>query len=142
MDQARPGRDMLDRSLRTSWIVAATVALFLAPARPYDALAILAGQLVAYFHFIFLAKIVKLFTQKRSIALLLAGKVLVVYGGLLALIAWGRIRYAPLCAGFAIPFAVAGCSCMSPTAPALDRALASNFDSCSITAASSAGLRW
>jgi len=106
MDHARPGRDVLDRSLRTSWIVAVTVALFLAPARPYDALAVLAGQLVAFLHFIFLAKIVKLFTEKRGILLPVLGKVLVVYGGLLALMAWGKVRYAPLCAGFAIPFAV------------------------------------
>jgi F-type H+-transporting ATPase subunit a len=106
MELARPGRDVLDRSLRTSWIVAATVALFLAPARPYDALAVLAGQLIAFLHFIFLAKIVKLFTQKRAILLPVLGKVLVVYGGLLALMAWGKLRYAPLCAGFAIPFAV------------------------------------
>jgi len=106
MDQARPGRDVLERSLRTSWIVAVTVALFLAPARPYDALALLAGQLIAFLHFIFLGKIVKLFTQKRAILLPVTGKVLVVYGGLLALMAWGKLRYAPLCAGFAIPFAV------------------------------------
>jgi F-type H+-transporting ATPase subunit a len=106
MGLVRPGRDVLDRSLRTSWIVALTVALFLAPARPYDALAVLAGQLIAFLHFIFLSKIVKLFTQKRAILLPVLGKVLVVYGGLLALMAWGKLRYAPLCAGFAIPFAV------------------------------------
>ena len=107
MDHARPGRDVLDRSLRTSWIAAATVALFLAPARPYDALAVLAGQLIACLHFIFLRKIVKLFTEKRGgLALAIIAKVLVVYGGLFALMTWDKIRYAPLCAGFAIPFAV------------------------------------
>jgi hypothetical protein len=42
----------------------------------------------------------------------------------------------------AMPLAVAGWSCMSPIAPALERAFASNFDSCSITAASSAASRW
>ena len=41
----------------------------------------------------------------------------------------------------AIPFAVAGWSCMSPIAPALDFASARNFDSCSITAARNDGSR-
>jgi len=107
MDQARPGRDVLDRSLRTSWIVAGALALALASTQPYDALALLAGEVISTLHFIFLRKIVKLFTEKRAgLALAIIGKVLVVYGGLFALMTWDKIRYAPLCAGFAIPFAV------------------------------------
>jgi F-type H+-transporting ATPase subunit a len=107
MDQARPGRDVLDRSLRTSWIVAGALALTLASTQPYDALALLAGEVISTLHFIFLRKIVKLFTEKRGgLALAIIGKVLVVYGGLFALMTWDKIRYAPLCAGFAIPFAV------------------------------------
>jgi len=107
MDHARPGRDVLDRSLRTSWIVAGALALALASTQPYDALALLAGEVISTLHFIFLRKIVKLFTEKRGgLALAIIGKVLVVYGGLFALMTWDKIRYAPLCAGFAIPFAV------------------------------------
>ena len=98
---------MLDRSLRTSWIVAGALALALASTQPYDALALLAGEVISTLHFIFLRKIVKLFTEKRGgLALAIIGKVLVVYGGLFALMTWDKIRYAPLCAGFAIPFAV------------------------------------
>jgi len=107
MDHARPRRDVLDRSLRTSWIVAGALALALASTQPYDALALLAGEVISTLHFIFLRKIVKLFTEKRAgLALAIIGKVLVVYGGLFALMTWDKIRYAPLCAGFAIPFAV------------------------------------
>jgi len=107
MDHARPGRDVLDRSLRTSWMVAGALALALASTQPYDALALLAGEVISTLHFIFLRKIVKLFTEKRGgLALAIIGKVLVVYGGLFALMTWDKIRYAPLCAGFAIPFAV------------------------------------
>jgi len=107
MDHARPGRDVLDRSLRTSWIVAGALALALASTQPYDALALLAGEVISTLHFIFLRKIVKLFTEKRGgLTLAIIGKVLVVYGGLFALMTWDKIRYAPLCAGFAIPFAV------------------------------------
>ena len=106
MEAARPGRDVLDRSLRTSWIVALALAAVLAPLRPYDAVAVLAGQLIAFLHFVFLRKIVKLFTERRAILLPVVSKVLVVYGGLLALMAWGKLRYAPLCAGFALPFAI------------------------------------
>jgi len=98
---------VLDRSLRTSWIVAGALALALASTQPYDALALLAGEVISTLHFIFLRKIVKLFTEKRGgLALAIIGKVLVVYGGLFALMTWDKIRYAPLCAGFAIPFAV------------------------------------
>jgi len=107
MDHARPGRDVLDRSLRTSWMVAGALALALASTQPYDALALLAGEVISTLHFIFLRKIVKLFTEKRGgLTLAIIGKVLVVYGGLFALMTWDKIRYAPLCAGFAIPFAV------------------------------------
>jgi len=107
MDQVRPGRDVLDRSLRTSWIVAGALALTLASTQPYDALALLAGEVISTLHFIFLRKIVKLFTEKRGgLALAIVGKVLVVYGGLFALMTWDKIRYAPLCAGFALPFAI------------------------------------
>jgi len=112
MNAARPGRDVLDRSLRTSWIVAAALAAVLIPLRPYDAAAVLAGQLIAFLHFIFLRKIVKLFTEGGhrnggpALPLVIGAKVLLVYGGLFLLMAWGRLRYAPLCAGFSLPFAV------------------------------------
>jgi len=111
MEAARPGQDVLDRSLRTSWIVAVVLAAVLLPLRPYDALAVLAGQLIAFLHFVFLRKIVKLFTDARhprkgTLPLVIAAKVLLVYGGLFVIMASGRLRYAPLCAGFALPFAV------------------------------------
>jgi len=113
MHPVPPVRDILDRSLRTSWIVAVALAATLAPARPRDAAAILAGQLIAFLHFIFLRKIVKLFTESRAsgrgrsaLPLLITAKVTLVYGGLLALLAWGRMGYAPLCIGFALPFLV------------------------------------
>ena len=108
MDQARPGRDILDRALRTSWLAAlALAATVVAPGRPRDAAAILAGQLLAFLHFISLRKIVKLFTEgrrDRRLALMIAAKVTLVYGGLAALITLGGVRYVPLCAGFALPF--------------------------------------
>ena len=107
MDQARPGRDILDRALRTSWLAALALAATVAPGRPRDAAAILAGQLLAFLHFIFLRKIVKLFTEGRRdprLALMIAAKVTLVYGGLAALITLGGVRYVPLCAGFALPF--------------------------------------
>jgi len=107
MDQARPGRDILDRALRTSWIAALALAAAVAPGRPRDAAAILAGQLLAFLHFIFLRKIVKLFTEggrDPRLALAIAAKVTLVYGGLAALITLGGVRYVPLCAGFALPF--------------------------------------
>jgi F-type H+-transporting ATPase subunit a len=107
MDQARPGRDILDRALRTSWIAALALAAAVAPGRPLDAAAILAGQLLAFLHFIFLRKIVKLFTEggrDPRLALTIAAKVVLVYGGLAALITLGGVRYVPLCAGFALPF--------------------------------------
>jgi F-type H+-transporting ATPase subunit a len=117
MNLARPGRDIVDRALRTSWIVAAALAATLAPAHPRDAAAILAGQLIAFLHFIFLRKIVKLFTEGRAgaslpgvrrkgsaLPLAIAAKTALVYGGLLALLAWGKVGYAPLCVGFALPF--------------------------------------
>ncbi len=107
MELARPGRDILHRALRTSWIVAAALAAAVAPSRPRDAAAILAGQLIAFLHFIFLRKIVKLFTEgKAGLPLAITVKVALVYGGLLALMAWGHVGYAPLCIGFALPFLV------------------------------------
>ena len=109
MDQARPGHDILSRALRNSWIVALVLAAFLAPARPRDAAAILAGQLIAALHFIFLRKIVKLFTERRGgagLSLAITAKTLLVYGGLVVLIRTGQVRYAPLCAGFALPFLI------------------------------------
>jgi F-type H+-transporting ATPase subunit a len=107
MDQARPGHDILSRALRSSWIVALVLAAALAPARPRDAAAILAGQLIAALHFIFLRKIVRLFTERRGgagLSLAIGAKTLLVYGGLFALIRSGQVRYAPLCSGFALPF--------------------------------------
>ncbi|TMQ62169.1 MAG: F0F1 ATP synthase subunit A [Candidatus Eisenbacteria bacterium] len=107
MDQARPGRDILDRALRTSWLAALALAATVAPGRPRDAAAILAGQLLAFLHFTSLRKIVKLFTEgrrDRRLALMIAAKVTLVYGGLAALITLGGVRYVPLCAGFALPF--------------------------------------
>ncbi len=107
MDPARPGHDILQRALRTSWVVAVALAATVAPAHPRDAAAILAGQLIAFLHFIFLAKIVKLFTEGTRDArlhLAIGAKVTLVYGGLAALMAWGGVRYLPLCAGFALPF--------------------------------------
>ncbi len=107
MHPARPGRDILDRALRASWIAAAVLAAVLAPSHPYDALSLLAGQLIAFLHFIFLRKIVKLFTEKRAGAtIFIVTKLVLVYGGLAALVAWGKSSYAPLCAGFALPFLV------------------------------------
>lgn len=111
MEAARPGQDVLDRSLWTSWIVAVVLAAVLLPLRPYDALAVLAGQLIAFLHFVFLRKIVKLFTDARhprrgTLPLVIAAKVSLVYGGLFVIMASGRLRYASLCAGFALPFAV------------------------------------
>jgi F-type H+-transporting ATPase subunit a len=119
MEQALPKRDLLDRALRTSWIVALVLSATVVPGRPHDAAAILAGQLVAFLHFIFLRKIVKLFTEGRASAsrgagsrsdarlpLAIAAKVVLVYGGLAALIAWGGVRYVPLCVGFALPFLI------------------------------------
>lgn len=106
MDQA-PGRDILDRALRTSWIAALALAATVAPGRPRDAAAILAGQLIAFLHFIFLRKIVKLFTEggrDTRLPLTIAVKVTLVYGGLAALITVGGVRYVPLCAGFALSF--------------------------------------
>jgi F-type H+-transporting ATPase subunit a len=119
MEQALPKRDILDRALRTSWIAAFALAATLVPGRPGDSASILAGQLIAFLHFIFLRKIVKLFTEGRVAAvrgagsrgdarllLAIAAKALLVYGGLAALIAWGRVHYVPLCAGFTLPFLV------------------------------------
>jgi F-type H+-transporting ATPase subunit a len=118
MNLTRPPRDIVDRALRTSWIVAAALAATLAPAHPRDAAAVLAGQLIAFLHFIFLRKIVKLFTEERAAAvaggrrkgsplpLAIALKTALVYGGLLALLTWGKVGYAPLCVGFALPFLV------------------------------------
>ena len=108
MVEARPGRDILSRSLRTSWLVAIVLAASLAPSLPRAALAILAGQLISFLNFIFLRQIVKLFTEggrDARILLAIAAKVTLVYGGLAALIAWGGVRYAPLCAGIGLPFA-------------------------------------
>jgi len=107
MQPPRPGRDILDRALRASWLAAIFIALVLAPSHPYDALSLLAGQLIGFLHFIFLSKIVKLFTEKRGGAgMLIAVKLVLVYGGLTALMSWGKVRYAPLCAGFALPFLI------------------------------------
>jgi F-type H+-transporting ATPase subunit a len=119
MEQALPKRDLLDRALRTSWIVALVLSATVVPGRPGDAAAILAGQLIAFLHFIFLRKIVKLFTEGRASAsrgagsrsdarlpLVIAAKMVLVYGGLAALMAWGGVRYVPLCVGFALPFLI------------------------------------
>ena len=109
MDLARSGHDILSRALRTSWIVALALAASLAPASPRDAAAILAGQLIAALHFLFLRKIVKLFTERRGgagLSLAIGAKTLLVYGGLFLLIRSGQVRYAPLCVGFALPFLV------------------------------------
>jgi len=105
MQTPRPGRSILDRALLTSWIVAIVIAAVLAPSHPYDALSLLAGQLIAFLHFMFLRKIVKIFTEKRKGAgRFILTKLVLVYGGLMALIGWGKAGYAPLCAGFALPF--------------------------------------
>ncbi len=117
MQPALPQRDILDRALRTSWIAALALAATLAPARPITAATILAGQLIAFLHFVFLRKIVKLFTERRGAAggatdaprgmglpLVIGAKLALVYGGLAALIVWGRVEYVPLCVGFALPF--------------------------------------
>src|SRR2546425_5799366 len=98
MVEARRGRDILSRSLRASWLVAIVLAASLAPSLPRAALAILAGQLISFLHFIFLRQIVKLFTERRAgVYLAVAAKVSLVYGGLFALIRWGGVRYVPLC---------------------------------------------
>jgi F-type H+-transporting ATPase subunit a len=109
MTLARPGRDILDRSIRISWIVALALTAVVAPGHPLDALTLLASQLIATLHFIFLRKIVKLFTEgprDGRLVLTIGAKVLLVYGGLGALIASGRVGYVPLCAGFALPFLI------------------------------------
>ena len=106
MQQAFPMRDILDRALRTSWIAAVVLAATVAPGHPRAAAAILAGQLIAFLHFILLRKIVKLFTEQRGtgLPLVIGAKVALVYGGLAAAIIWGRVEYVPLCVGFALPF--------------------------------------
>ena len=107
MNRALLGQDLLSRSLRTSWLVAIALAALLLPGRAVDGLSLLAGQLIAFVNFIFLRKIVKLFTEgrrDRRLALMIAAKVTLVYGGLAALITLGGVRYVPLCAGFALPF--------------------------------------
>src|SRR5437867_11830906 len=68
MNRALLGQDLLSRSLRTSWLVAIALAALLLPGRAVDGLSLLAGQLIAFVNFIFLRKIVKLFTDRRDLA--------------------------------------------------------------------------
>jgi len=102
---------MLSRGLRTSWLVAAALAGLLLPGKPYDALGILAGQLIMAVNFVFLRRLVKLFTERTAasrgpFAFALIVKIALVYGGLAAVLAFGRIRYVPFTVGLGLPLVV------------------------------------
>ena len=91
--------------------MALAFAGLLAPSRPYAAASLLAGQLLAALNFLFLERLVKLFTQAslskapadaagaRAGVLGWGGlKLAVIYGGAFALTRWSRLEIWPLVA--------------------------------------------
>jgi F-type H+-transporting ATPase subunit a len=98
--------------------MALAFAGLLAPSRPYAAASLLAGQLLAALNFLFLERLVKLFTQAslskapadaagaRAGVLGWGGlKLAVIYGGAFALTRWSRLEIWPLVAGLSAPLA-------------------------------------
>jgi len=110
MDRPFPVKDLLSRSLRTSWVLALALTALLLPSRPGMALAVAAGQLIAASNFVFLRALVGLFTERRGAALpqgrillTVISKVLFVYGGAFALIRVVGVAFAPFALGLGLP---------------------------------------
>ena len=112
------GKDLLSRSLRTSWLVALALTALLLPSRPDAALALAAGQLIAWLNFVFLRALVKLFTDRAvatpdaraplpqgRIMFVATVKTLLVYGGAFALIRGAGVEFAPFMVGLGLPLA-------------------------------------
>lgn len=104
------------RALRVSWLVALALVAALLPSRPFTAVALAAGQLLAALNFFFIEKLVKLFTQSSisskeghnkgltgGFFVFLGLKILIVYGGLIALVVSRSVELLPLAFGFSIP---------------------------------------
>lgn len=107
----------LARAIWTSWLAAFALAGLLLPRTPGIALAIIAGQSLMAINFLFLDKLVKLFTHamlpgtgNRQIPGRFFGyaslKVLLVYGGAFALIRSGAVPFLPLVGGLSLPLLV------------------------------------
>jgi len=97
--------------------MALVLAGLCAPSRPAAAVSLLAGQLLAGLNFLFLEKLVKLFTHSlskdapaaaRARASLMGWgslKLVLVYGGAFALTRWNDVALWPLLAGLSLPLA-------------------------------------
>lgn len=110
MRPALDGPNLMERSLLASvWMALAFVALLL-PAHPAAAISLAAGECIMAANFLFLARLVKLFTERRPGArfrfLAVASvKSAVVYGGAFALTRWRSLEYLPLVYGLSTPLA-------------------------------------
>jgi F-type H+-transporting ATPase subunit a len=101
----------MERSMRASlWMALALVAAAL-PAHPAAAVSLAAGEGIMAANFLFLARLVKVFTERargaRELPLLglAALKTAVVYGGAFALTRWPSLEYLPLLLGLSMPLA-------------------------------------
>jgi len=99
----------MERSIRASFWMALALAAALLPARPAAALSLAAGELIMAANFLFLARLVKVFTERargvRELPLLgwAAAKTAFVYGGAFALTRWPSLEYLPLLLGLSMP---------------------------------------
>ncbi|HEY7727443.1 MAG TPA: F0F1 ATP synthase subunit A, partial [Candidatus Eisenbacteria bacterium] len=103
----------MQRSMHASmWVALALFALAL-PSHPAAALSIVAGECIMVANFFFLARLVKLFTERDRAARALpmlglgAAKTAVVYGGAFALTRWRQLEYLPLLLGLSMPLLAA-----------------------------------
>ena len=109
MRRATNGTDLLERSLRASWIMAVALVALLLPQHPAAALSLAAGQCVMAASFFTLERLVKLFTERtrgtRELPLLGwgAAKLALVYGGAFALTRWKSLEFLPLVLGLSMP---------------------------------------
>ena len=119
MRPAPNGTDLLQRSIRASWLLALALATLALPKDPAAAISILAGEGIMAANFFFLARLVKLFTERvageargtasaratRDLSILLWGgaKLAVVYGGAFALTRWRPLEFLPLLLGLSMP---------------------------------------
>lgn len=109
MRPAQDGPNLMERSVRASFWMALALVAFLLPAHPAAALSLAAGQCIMAANFFFLARLVKLFTERgrgaRELPMLGLGllKTVVVYGGAFAITRWRSLEYLPLLLGLSMP---------------------------------------
>lgn len=109
MRPAPHGPNLMERSMRASFWMALSLVALLLPAHPAAALSLAAGQCIMAANFFFLARLVKVFTERgrgaRELPVLglAAAKTAVVYGGAFLLTRWRSLEYLPLLAGLSMP---------------------------------------